>query len=273
VSENKPVGSSSGGDLLINDDVVTSPTTNGQAGGQTNDDLLAEIFGGSSSTSAAPDASGSTSPAAPKSQKSTIDDILGLFGNTSAPATTSSPSPAPSGGSGLDILAGLSSTSPPPAQPASNPMSTFSLPQSQSPAPAQPAPSRLQSYTAYEKNDLKITLTPQTSAAKPGVVMILARFQVSGSAPVTGIVFQAAVPKTQQLQMLPMSNPNVNPGSTETQQMRVIAPVGVSFFHSLVYCNYANRHFLERCAFASTDIVHYKRSGRSRPGRFLRIPS
>ncbi|KAK7458900.1 clathrin associated protein complex large subunit [Stygiomarasmius scandens] len=226
VSENKPVGSSSGGDLLINDDVVTSPTTNGQAGGQTNDDLLAEIFGGSSGTSAVPDASGSASPAAPKSQKSTIDDILGLFGNTPAPATTSSPSPAPSGGSGLDILAGLSSTSPPPAQPASNPMSAFSLPQSQSPAPAQPAPSRLQSYTAYEKNDLKITLTPQTSAAKPGVVMILARFQVSGSAPVTGIVFQAAVPKTQQLQMLPMSNPNVNPGSTETQQMRVIAPVG-----------------------------------------------
>ena len=28
--------------------------------------------------------------------------------------------------------------------------------------------------------------------------------------------------------MLPMSSPQVNPGATETQQMRVVAPVGVS---------------------------------------------
>ena len=28
--------------------------------------------------------------------------------------------------------------------------------------------------------------------------------------------------------MLPMSSSNVNPGAAETQQMRVIAPVGVS---------------------------------------------
>ena len=29
--------------------------------------------------------------------------------------------------------------------------------------------------------------------------------------------------------MLPMSNPNINPGAVETQQMRVVAPVGVSY--------------------------------------------
>ena len=28
--------------------------------------------------------------------------------------------------------------------------------------------------------------------------------------------------------MLPMSNPVVNPGTVETQQMRVVAPAGVS---------------------------------------------
>jgi len=38
--------------------------------------------------------------------------------------------------------------------------------------------------------------------------------------------FQVAVPKNQQLQMLAMSNPNVNPGSVETQQMQIKAPVG-----------------------------------------------
>lgn len=26
---------------------------------------------------------------------------------------------------------------------------------------------------------------------------------------------------------MPMSNPNINPGAVETQQMRVVAPVGV----------------------------------------------
>jgi hypothetical protein len=36
------------------------------------------------------------------------------------------------------------------------------------------------------------------------------------------------LPQTQQLQMQPMSRPDVNPGATETQQMRITAPVGVS---------------------------------------------
>lgn len=34
--------------------------------------------------------------------------------------------------------------------------------------------------------------------------------------------------QSQQLQMLPMSNSDVQPGTTETQQLRVIAPPGVS---------------------------------------------
>jgi len=41
-----------------------------------------------------------------------------------------------------------------------------------------------------------------------------------------GLSFQVAVPKTQQLQMLAISNPNVNPGSVETQQMQIKAPAG-----------------------------------------------
>lgn len=39
--------------------------------------------------------------------------------------------------------------------------------------------------------------------------------------------------QTQQLQMLPMSNSDVQPGATETQQMRVMAPPGVSYCFSL----------------------------------------
>lgn len=112
--------------------------------------------------------------------------------------------------------------------------------------PVVPATPRLQSYTAYEKNEFKVTLTPQPSAQQPGLVNILARFTVLGSNDASGINFQAAVPKvnfhnfhrsvtctlnlaqSQQLQMATMSNNTVAPGATETQQLRVLAPVGVS---------------------------------------------
>ncbi|KAJ7115828.1 adaptin N terminal region-domain-containing protein [Mycena epipterygia] len=204
VSEQKPVGSTKNTDQdLIGsaDDLITSGgPVNGHAPAQNNEDLLRDIFGGGSSD---PPSSSSPPPAA----RSTVDDIMGLFGpGPTAPAT-----------------------SPPAAAlPTSNPMSAFNLPVAQAPQspPPQPAAPRMTSYTAYEKNDLKITLTPQTSATQPGTVMILARFQVAGATPATGLSFQAAVPKSQQLQMLPMSNPDINPGSVETQRMRVVAPVG-----------------------------------------------
>ncbi|KAF8074900.1 adaptin N terminal region-domain-containing protein [Lyophyllum atratum] len=206
VSENKPVGSTQSKDAdLLGDEIAATPDPSKATAIPNNQDLLAEIFGNSSAT---PTASGATSPTS--APRTTVDDILGLFGSstTLTPNATSPPTPAF-------------------ATPAAT--SAFSLPQMQSPppVPAQPpAGPKLTPYTAYDKNELKVTLTPQTSAAKPGVVMILARFQVAGSNVVTGLNFQAAVPKSQQLQMMPMSNPNINPGAVETQQMRVVAPAG-----------------------------------------------
>ena len=175
-----------------------------------------DIFGGSSDTTPA-------QPSAPTaSQKSTVDDILGLFGSTS-----STPTPAPA-----------------PTPPAASP---FASSPSAAPPP-QPAAPKLQSYIAYDKNELHVTLTPQTSPQRPGVVNVLARFQVKGANMATGLNFQVAVPRvsllsyltcaerrlnfiplmqTQQLQMLPMSQPDIKPGTTETQQMRITAPPGV----------------------------------------------
>ncbi|CCM06280.1 uncharacterized protein FIBRA_08531 [Fibroporia radiculosa] len=214
VSENKPVGSvqpSRDGDLL-GDDIPsgTTPAVNNGAAqvAQNNQDLLAEIFGTSSVSAVA-------SPAAPvQGQKSTVQDILGLFDSPSAPSPT--PAPAPSQPPPFAISNGI--------QPA---LSAISLPQTQTPPPQQAQP-RLTAYPAYDKNDLRITLTPQVSPARPGIVNILARFQVTGSTPASGLSFQAAVPKSQQLQMMPMSNPDVQPGAVETQQMRVMAPVGAN---------------------------------------------
>jgi AP-1 complex subunit gamma-1 len=152
---------------LFNDEAPAAAGSppNGQP--TTNEEFLTEIFGNSSS----PNPPTVSSPM--QTQKSTVEDILGLFGS-SAPATVASPTQALP----------------------SNPASAFSLPQTQTPPASQPpvAP-RLTSYSAYDNNELKVTLTPQTVVGRPGVINILARFQVVGMNPVTGLNFQAAVPK------------------------------------------------------------------------------
>ncbi|PAV19970.1 Adaptor complex AP-1 gamma subunit [Pyrrhoderma noxium] len=201
VVENKPVGSTASKEIdLLGDDTSTANSPSVQSPVvQNSQALLAEIFGPSpTSASSIPTTSSSTQP-----QKSSVNDILGLFGSS-----TSTPSPAPA------------STSVPDSS------SLFSPVQSPPPQPVVPAAPKLQSYVVYEENELRISLTPQVSPQRAGVVNILARFQVTGENTASEINFQAAVPKTQQLQMLPMSSNTVSPGATETQQMRVIAPVG-----------------------------------------------
>ncbi|KZS94449.1 Adaptor protein complex AP-1 gamma subunit [Sistotremastrum niveocremeum HHB9708] len=201
VSENRKVGSTRTDkdavtDLLGDETLSSShsaPEPTAQSA-QSTQDLLSEIFGGGSSTSTAP-------PPATRA-KSTIDEITSLF--AASPVANQAPAA-------------------PAAAPTNNQFSSLAGLPSQ---PSQPPPPPRPSYTAYEKNGLKITLTPQTSAAKPGVVNILVRFQITGDTPASGVNFQAAVPKTQQLQMLPMSNANIQKGATETQQMRIVAPQG-----------------------------------------------
>jgi AP-1 complex subunit gamma-1 len=196
---------------LLGDDVASTsvaPTTSTPVVQQSNQDLLAEIFGSSSNDapSAAPVGSPTSStPANP--QRKAVDDILGLFDTSATPSkpAVSSASPALSLSAGPSLFDAASPSSP-------------------APAPV-PQPPKLPSYTAYDKHGLEIQLTPK--AGQPGQVSILARFQVKESTPANGLNFQVAVPRTQQLQMLPMSSPDVLPGKTETQQMRILAPPGV----------------------------------------------
>jgi len=82
------------------------------------------------------------------------------------------------------------------------PQSAFSLPQIQSPPQQHQQQQRLTAYTAYEKNELKVTLTPQTSPNKPGIINVLARFQVTGQNVVAGLSFQVAVPKVRLVFLL-----------------------------------------------------------------------
>lgn len=168
---------------MLGDEIPSAATTNGPTGAsalQNNQDLLAEIFG-SSSTSSAP----TPGPSAP-APKSTVDDILGLFDSTPA---------APVG------AASLTQTALPTSPPMQAAATAFALPQTETASP-QPAAPRLTAYPAYDKNELRISLTPQTSPQRPGVVNILARFQVTGSTPATALNFQAAVPKVSYYAVL-----------------------------------------------------------------------
>jgi AP-1 complex subunit gamma-1 len=142
---------------------------------QANEDLLSQIFGGGSTTSAT-----NTAPSAPQEPgKQSINDILGLFNSTapSATATTSS-------------LATLSQSTPSLFSPSTEP----SIVPQQRPAAAQ----RPTGYVAYDKNSLKISLNPQVSAQRPGVVLVTASFEVTGTHEAQKVNFQAAVPKVSR---------------------------------------------------------------------------
>ncbi|GAA5913666.1 hypothetical protein JCM8208_005896 [Rhodotorula glutinis] len=182
---------------------------------QTTHDLLADIFGSGDAApapAAAPTASASSSG---------VDDIMSLFGGST------NLSPQPTGGArppsaSNDLFSSMSSTAPSPSAPAS---ASAPAP-ARAPAAAAPTSSSStaapQPLEAYNRNGLVITLTAVRDSSNRLVANILAKFTNSSPATLSGVNFQAAVPKTQKLQMLAMSRQDVAPGATETQQLRVM---------------------------------------------------
>lgn len=69
----------------------------------------------------------------------------------------------------------------------------------------------------------------QTQRNAEGVVQAMARFRNSGSGSLSNVGLQAAVPKSQKLQLLNISSTEVGPGQEATQMMRVTGAKGVSF--------------------------------------------
>ncbi|PWN91589.1 golgi adaptor HA1/AP1 adaptin gamma subunit [Acaromyces ingoldii] len=218
----------------------------GGSSAQNTQDLLADIFGGMDTQDSTPAGAGGAgaglmSPSQTSAPpKSSVDDIMGLFGAPSTSqqggagglsglgAPTSPPPQVSNSGSGLDgldIFGGGGATSSPVA---SRPPAASSPPAIASAAVASPPPQQQQAYTAYDAHGLKITLTPNINPARPEIVNILARFESEGMQTIEGVQFQAAVPKSQKLQMLAISNSTILPGKTETQQMRVMASKGAT---------------------------------------------
>lgn len=185
---------------------------------QNTQDLLADIFGSGGDESAMPSSSSTAPPAHRGGGQSSVNDIMDLFGgaSVSAPASQQQPqnglsmgaSKAPS--SDLDIFGSSSQGSQQSQQP---------TPSLQAQKSAAPTPSS-QSYTAYEGKGLQILFTPKPNPTRPEIINILTTF--TSSVDISNLSLQAAVPKSQKLQMLAASSTNVQPGKSETQQMRVM---------------------------------------------------
>jgi len=181
--------------------------------GASNADLLADILGGATS----PPPAGA--PASPAPTQTNVAAIMDLFSQpaptAAAPALAAAPAAAPS--SAADLLASVVSTPPPqptaPAVPAVAPTAAAAAPVG---------------HPCYDSNGLLVTITVQRNAE--GAIQAVARFRNTNPAGVvlSGVGLQAAVPKSQKLQLLAISQSELGVGAEATQVMRVLGCKGVS---------------------------------------------
>ena len=200
---------------LMGDDSSSAALASPTNGGQNNTDLLADILGGATSPPAA---------ASPPPQQSNVSSIMDLFsqGPSAPPAQTSSPAP---GSSGLDALAAFGT--PPPQQAAV----------AAAPAPAAAAAA---GFPCYDENGLNVTLQLQRNPE--GTVQVLARFRNTSGAHLSNVGLQAAVPKTQKLQLLSISSPELGAGAEATQPMRIMGSKGVSLDYLHTHTRSISQH-------------------------------
>ncbi|KAF2139572.1 uncharacterized protein K452DRAFT_254047 [Aplosporella prunicola CBS 121167] len=182
-------------DLMGGSDVPGPDISSTVNAGQNNADLLADILGGGASVSSPPPQT--TSP--PPAGQSNVSSIMDLF-NT--PSTTPQPQVAKTAAS-ADLFSGMAT--PPPVA-------------------ATPPPSGAPAHMAYGKNDLQITFQIQRSG---NTAQILARFRNNSNVEhMSNVNLQAAVPKSQKLQLQAISNGELDGGQEATQQMRIAAVTG-----------------------------------------------
>ncbi|CAK7217921.1 clathrin associated protein complex large subunit [Sporothrix bragantina] len=175
---------------------ATASPTNGSQ--HNNADLLADILSGGSGFGSGSPAPTSASPV----PASNVSAIMDLFGSTGPAAATPPPAAAAPSGLPADIFS--SSNSSPAPQKA----------QQAPPPSAAPA-----GFPVYNGNGLEVTMGTQRNAE--GTVQATARFRNVGGAPISAVGLQAAVPKSQKLQLLAISSADLAPGQDATQLMRV----------------------------------------------------
>lgn len=179
-------------DLMGDSVPAASPTTTGP---QNNADLLADILGG---TSPAPPSNNGTP--GPQNNMAAIMDLFGPSPAQATPPPGAAAAPPPS--SGLDLLGQMGGSSSP-------------TPQAQAPA----------GFPCYNNNGLVVTIATQRNAE--GIVQALARFRNASGGPLSSVGLQAAVPKSQRLQLNSISSTELAPGTEAMQAMRIQGAKGV----------------------------------------------
>lgn len=157
-----------------------------------------------------------------------------------APLEASSP-PTSGGGSGdlLDLLGGLDLSAPPTSPPQAQPMPAATLISSLtnlaapavpdglvSRSPVLPTTNGIPPMTVFEKDGLKLDFAFEKEPSSPQTAVIHLTAVNLSSCPMTDFLFQAAVPKTFQLQMLPPDGSIVQPNSSGCvrQTIKVTSP-------------------------------------------------
>ncbi len=185
-------------DLMGGSDLPAADMSATLNGTQNNADLLADILGGGPSIPSAPT----------QTTSSNNNGIMDLFSSKPQTNGLSSPPPQQSASASNDLFSSVST--PPPQSSAS-----------------------AQAHTAYQKNDMLLTLQVQRNG---GIAQVLARFHnMSNFSRFGGVGLQAAVPKSQKLQLNAVSKAEMEGGEEVTQGMRVSAVTGVS--HTIIVYN------------------------------------
>lgn len=194
-------------DLMGGDSSMPTDSSANINGSANNADLLADILGGASVSSPS-----SASPVANGAPQSNMSSIMDLFdsGSSSTPQPQAQ-RPQAQASSSNDLFGSMGS--PPPQQ-------------QQQQQPSAPT------HTAYDKNGLSVTFTVQRSAQ---AVQLLARFKNQSAFENFGALnLQAAVPKSQKLQLQAISSTELEGGQEAQQQMRVTSVQGVSLTNNIL---------------------------------------
>ncbi|CAG8764973.1 898_t:CDS:2, partial [Acaulospora morrowiae] len=162
-------------------------------------DILADIFGGS--------------PVVTKAPPIPNNDIMGIF-NATPSAVQNPPTQSVQPTNILDSSDSMGVGTGQQIAPISSGFEMFST-----------VPPESEKYIAYNKNGFKISLDPSKDPSNPRIINIDVTFHnVSVGAIVQNLLFQAAVLKTQKLQMQSPSTTTIAPGATAQQIIRVANP-------------------------------------------------
>ncbi|KAL2014762.1 hypothetical protein VTN00DRAFT_2287 [Thermoascus crustaceus] len=187
---------------------------------QTEQDMLLDLVGGSDAPATTPAVNGSQNTA------DLLADILGGGDSASSPAPQ--PTPSPAGTNTKSAIMDLFGSNAPSPQPAAAPQASASqdllagLGGGATPSPV-PSPSvGPPAHTAFDKNGLLLTLQVQRNSG--GGAQVLARFRNSSNlGRFTGVGLQAAVPKSQKLQLNAINKADLDAGEEGIQGMKVAA--------------------------------------------------